>query len=143
VLPVFAQSVSSSELINNAKQYDGKVVSYQGEVIGEVMPRGDFAWANINDGKNAVGIWMTAAQASEISFAGSYKAKGDWFEVEGVFNRSCPQHGGDLDIHARSVIKKIAGRAVAEKLNPDKKQLAIILAVILAVIWILMLFIRR
>jgi hypothetical protein len=32
----FAQPVSSMELINQAKEYDGKVVSYSGEVIGEI-----------------------------------------------------------------------------------------------------------
>ncbi|MDP2941480.1 MAG: DNA-binding protein [Candidatus Omnitrophota bacterium] len=139
----YAQSVSSTELINNARQYDGKAISYQGEVIGEVMRRGDHAWVNLNDGKNAIGIWMPLAQSALIAYAGSYKSKGDWIEVEGVFNSSCTEHGGSLDIHAQSVIKKMSGRAVAQKLNPDKKQLAIILAGILAVIWILMLFTRR
>ena len=30
----YAQPVSSIELINNAKLYDGKTVTYEGEVIG-------------------------------------------------------------------------------------------------------------
>ena len=33
-IAVFAQSLSSSELINHAKEYDGKLVVYSGEVIG-------------------------------------------------------------------------------------------------------------
>jgi len=47
----FAQSLSSSELIRNAKEYDGKLIVYSGEVIGDVMLRGEFAWVNINDGE--------------------------------------------------------------------------------------------
>ncbi|MDP2927900.1 MAG: DNA-binding protein, partial [Candidatus Omnitrophota bacterium] len=57
----FSQSLSSSELINNAKEYDGKLIVYSGEVIGDVMLRGEFAWVNINDGQNALGAWMSAA----------------------------------------------------------------------------------
>ena len=36
----YAQTPTSLELINNAKQYDGKTINYRGEVIGEVMVRG-------------------------------------------------------------------------------------------------------
>ncbi|MBI5144664.1 MAG: hypothetical protein HZA27_00580, partial [Candidatus Omnitrophica bacterium] len=67
----FAQPVSSSELINNAKQYDGQEVTYAGEVIGEVMCRGDFAWINLNDGQGAIGVWVDKALSAEIHFAGS------------------------------------------------------------------------
>ncbi|MDP2044226.1 MAG: hypothetical protein Q8K15_03545, partial [Candidatus Omnitrophota bacterium] len=63
---LFAQTLSSTELINNAKQYDGKLVVYTGEVIGDVMPRGGNAWVNINDGNNALGVWMDASTAKEI-----------------------------------------------------------------------------
>ena len=54
----YAQTPTSLELINNAKQYDGKTVNYKGEVIGEVMVRGDYAWLHVNDGTIAIGIWV-------------------------------------------------------------------------------------
>lgn len=96
----YAPPLSSTELINNAKEYDGKSVVYTGEVIGDVMVRGDFVWVNLNDGENAIGIWLDKETAKEIQFTGSYRAKGDRLEVTGVFHRACIQHGGDLDIHA-------------------------------------------
>ena len=99
-----AQAISSSDLINSAKQYDGQTVVYQGEVIGDVMVRGRFAWVNLNDGKNAIGIWVGKAVAAGIRYAGSYNLAGDFLEVTGIFYRSCPEHGGDLDIHARTVV---------------------------------------
>ncbi|MDI6605929.1 MAG: hypothetical protein QME65_02145, partial [Candidatus Omnitrophota bacterium] len=43
----FAQPVSSTELIENAQAYDGKRVAYAGEVIGDIMRRGNFAWLNV------------------------------------------------------------------------------------------------
>lgn len=102
-----AQEYASLDLINNAKQHDGKTVNYKGEVIGEVMIRADYAWLHVNDGYIAIGIWAPKAMIQDIRYAGDYHKKGDIVEVSGVFHRSCIEHGGDLDIHA-SIIKKIA-----------------------------------
>ena len=132
-----AQTVSSSELINNAKVYDGKTITYTGEMIGEVMARGDFAWVNLNDGQNAIGIWMPKGLTQDINYAGSYKAKGDWIEVTGVFQRACVLHGGDLDIHAQAVRKISSGRPSAEFLNIGKRNLFFTLTLILCLILIL------
>ena len=136
----FSQSLSSSELIKNSKEYDGKIVTYSGEVIGDVMLRGEFVWVNINDGQNALGIWMSAALAQEIKFTGNYRSRGDSLEIVGVFHRACLEHGGDLDIHAQSLRKIGNGRIVKERLNFDKVSLSLILLGALFLIWILTLF---
>lgn len=140
---LFAQSISSSELINNAKQYDGKTVTYSGEVIGDVMLRGNFAWVNINDGNNALGVWMSAGLAKEINFTGNYKSLGDSLEITGVFHRSCLEHGADLDIHAQSLRKLASGRMVNQRLNSDKRNLSFVLLGALLIIWILTLFRKK
>ncbi len=136
----FSQSLSSEELIKNAKEYDGKLIVYSGEVIGDVMLRGEFAWVNINDGENALGVWMSAALAKEIKFMGNYKFRGDNLEIVGIFHRACLEHGGDLDIHVQSLRKIGNGRTVKEKLNFDKVSLSLILLGMLFLIWILTLF---
>lgn len=133
----FAQPISSTELINNAKQYDGKIVVYEGEAIGDVMMRGDFAWVNLNDGKGAIGIWMTKDLAKNIQYTGSYKTRGDWIEVTGVFQRACMQHGGDLDIHAQMIRKINSGRVLTEHLNLSKRNLALTLLGVLCLVLIL------
>lgn len=133
----FSANISSSELIKNAKEYDNKLIAYAGEVIGDVMLRGEFAWVNINDGENAVGVWMSAVLAKEIKFTGNYKSRGDRLEVTGVFHRACLEHGGDLDIHLRSLSKVANGRVVKENLNFDKINLSLILFGALFFIWIL------
>ena len=107
-----AQPVSSTELINNSKQYDGQAVTYEGEVIGDMMSRGQFSWVNANDGQNAIGCWVAGNLLNDISYSGSYKTKGDWIEVSGVFQRACAEHGGDLDIHAQSIRKLKSGRQI-------------------------------
>jgi len=133
----YAQPISSVELINNAKLYDGKVVSYEGEVIGDIMKRGDYAWINVNDGKNAIGIWINSGLVKDIGYTGSYKSVGDGIEVTGVFRRVCPEHGGDLDIHAQSMRKTGAGRYLQEKVNVDKRNQLFIFLGIIGLIWIL------
>ena len=133
----YAQAISSVELIENAKIYDGKQVLYQGEAIGEIMPRGDYAWVNLFDGLSAIGIWMHREQGKEVLYLGSYKSKGDIIEVTGIFHRACPEHGGDLDIHAQAIGKVSPGRMVSEKLNTAKRNLSLILLGILCLIIIL------
>ena len=132
-----AQSISSTELINNAKQHDGKTVVYEGEVIGDIMVRGEYAWINVNDGQNAIGIWIEKSLTKDILYTGSYKSKGDWLEITGVFQRACLQHGGDLDIHAQAIRKVRPGRQILERLNMSKRNLVFVLLGVLCLVWIL------
>jgi hypothetical protein len=133
----FAQPVSSTELINNAKLYDGKVVTYEGEVIGEIMVRGEYAWVNVNDGQNAIGIWIEKSLIKDIIYTGSYKSKGDGVEITGIFHRACPEHGGDLDIHAQAIRKIRPGKPIPERINLNKRNFVFVLLGVLCIVWIL------
>lgn len=139
----FAQGISSTELIDNAKQFDGKTVVYGGEVIGDIMIRGDYAWININDGDNAIGIWINTTLIKDIVYTGSYKSAGDAIEITGIFHRACPEHGGDLDIHAQGLRKISPGKIFQEKLNLGKRNYALVLFTMLGLIWILTLLKRK
>ncbi len=125
----YAQTaVSSTELIERAKELDGQEVLYEGELIGEAMTRGEYSWLNLNDGQNAIGIWAGNNFLNLISFAGDYTHKGDWLQVNGVFNRACQVHGADLDIHAQGISLIRRGRIVRHKAAPLKSRQAIILS---------------
>lgn len=138
----YAQSVSaaSAELINKAKNYDGKVVVYTGEAIGDVMIRGDFAWVNVNDGENAIGIWMDKELAQKIKFTGSFQSKGDRLEITGTFQRNCTKHGGDLDIHAQEIRTISHGRIDIENLDTAKRN---VVYTLLGVLLCIMIFMRH
>jgi hypothetical protein len=86
---------------------------------------------------------MNAAAAKEIKFTGNYKFRGDLLEIAGVFHRACPEHGGDLDIHAQSVRCIENGRVVKSGVNFGKVSLVLILLGVLFLIWILTLFKRK
>lgn len=141
--PAFAKSLGSNELLKDAKQYDGKVITYSGEAIGDIMRRGEFVWVNIHDGDNAVGVWVNTALAKGIDFTGTYKSVGDTVEVYGVFHRACLEHGGDLDIHAQTLRKITAGKIIEHKADFFKVKLILILLGALLLVWILSLFKRK
>jgi hypothetical protein len=122
-----ADVFSSEDLIKDAKKWDGHKVVYNGEAVTAIMSRGKYAWVNLNDGTNAIGVWIKSSLAGEIKNLGDYKNKGDIVEVVGRFHRACPMHGGDLDIHAHkiSIIKR--GGPVAETLDTRRNIVSAVL----------------
>ncbi|MEW6553529.1 MAG: hypothetical protein AB1384_04485 [Actinomycetota bacterium] len=115
-----AEEVTTEELINDMPAYDGKEVTITGEAIGDVMLRDGYGWVTVNDdiyatrsieeggelsGYSNIGIavWASRGDLEQIEVLGGYKNKGDRVSVTGVFNRACPEHGGDTDIHATSL----------------------------------------
>ncbi len=135
-----ARVVTSSELIEKALELDGQAVIYRGELIAGVLNRGDHSWANLNDGINAIGVWCPAELLSVIEFAGDYKYTGDTVEVQGVFNRACPLHGGELDIHASgvSIVEKGSSRD-----NGIDKVRANLSVIVFSVLMLLMVIFRN
>ena len=121
------ESVSSNDLIDRAKDYDGTTVVYEGEVLGDILYRGDFAWLAVFDGNNTIGVYVSAEQARQISVVGGYGKRGDTIRVEGVFHRACIEHGGDLDIHGSSVTILSAGESVPMPLSRLVTVLAMLL----------------
>ncbi len=125
---VNAQSITDiNNLIEKAKEYDGKEVTIQGEVIGESMNRGNYTWINMNDGTNAIGIWLDSSTAGEILFYGNYKCKGDTVKVTGTFYRACKEHGGEADLHSSSFEIVKNGYEVRKQISPIKIIIAVIL----------------
>jgi hypothetical protein len=93
----------STALIENGKQLDGKKIVYAGEVIREPMLRGNYGWINVSDGSNTIGVWTEKKAILRIKRYGCYQNSGDRVKIMGIFHRSCPVHGGDMDIHAQTL----------------------------------------
>ena len=103
------EPVDSSDLIERAKDFDNTTVVYEGEVLGDILDRGEYAWLAVSDGSNTIGCYVTRAQVEQIGFVGGYGKRGDDVRIVGVFHRACAEHGGDLDIHADSLVVVRAG----------------------------------
>ncbi|MBN2167867.1 MAG: hypothetical protein JW738_01375 [Actinobacteria bacterium] len=129
--------VSSTELIENAGDYNETRVVYSGEVVGQVLKRGDNAWITVNDdhysirhrreyqelkgGNSGINIYCKYELVKDIQFVGSYETQGDNIRVEGVFYKSSPEHGGDLMIEAESleIVRqghKVRGKSIVVEL---------------------------
>ncbi|WMJ79366.1 hypothetical protein RBU49_10740 [Clostridium sp. MB40-C1] len=123
-----------SNLVENNKSLDGKYITVKGEAIGEPMKRGNHTWINISDGSTSIGIWMENAQAEKVITFGSYKNKGDIIKTKVLFNKSCNEHDGEIDLHASQVQVIENGYAVNHFFSDNRMVLSIALSMITAVL---------
>ena len=124
-----AQEKSSSQLIDRAGEYDGQELVYSGEVIGDILHAGDHVWLNVSDGSNALGVWVRYDLASMAELPGRYGQRGDIIRVSGTFYRACPEHGGDMDLHADAVTLIERGYPVGHAVPLWKVWLAALLTI--------------
>lgn len=128
--------IEINQLIENAAVLDNTEVNIQGELIGEALERGDkYAWININDTTNAIGVWVKQSDINQIQFYGDYKHKGDIVKITGTFYKACSEHGGDVDIHCSNIEIVEQGYIVTEELSYIK----IIISAVLITIALLIL----
>lgn len=146
------ERVPIADLIENMRKYDGKVVTIQGQAIGEGMVRGAYAWITIDDdpfsnksveeGGALVGmsnismsVWAPSSDIEPIRFYGGYKNQGDAVRVTGVFHRACREHGGDTDIHATRFEVVRQGHGIIHSIQYPKLIAVILLSAIIALLW--------
>jgi len=145
-------TVKVAQLVDNMRKYDGRVVTIQGEAIGDVMVRGTYAWITVDDDRyskksieeggelvgmsnSGIGIWVLEHDTREITIYGGYKNKGAIVRVTGVFNRACHEHGGDTDIHATSVEVLKPGHPFSHPFPYDKLLVVVLLTCAIALLW--------
>ena len=124
---------SVSELIDNGREYNSKVINIQGEAIGELLERGEYSFVNINDGTSAIGIYLKTTDGEMIKYYGNYHNIGDSVRVTGVFNRACKEHGGDMDIHCDSM--QIVSNGYESTHNISKRKIIFIIVLMPFVIY--------
>jgi len=117
-------ATSSNELLSDLRGFDGKDIVYAGEVVGDVMIRGDRAWINVHDGDSAVGVFLPAGEARKVTSAGDYLHRGDIVRVVGRFARACAEHDGEVDIHATSLEIIAGARPLNHPVDGDRVALA-------------------
>lgn len=134
--------VSSQQLIDRAKELDGKNVLYKGEVIGDIMPRGSFVWLNIQEGVNAIGVWAPRDMVKDIRTAGDHTHQGDLVEVEGQFFKDDPNFGGEFYIRATSIKMAEPGHITAHTMSVVKIEIAVILLLGIICLGVLRIFVK-
>jgi hypothetical protein len=135
--------VNSVSLVENASAWNGHIIAFIGEAICEAMVRGKMAWIHLNDdaymwknieeGAHLEGynsghaIWISSDLAMKIRFFGDFKHEGDVVKIVGTFNAACPQHGGDMDIHASTMEIVRVGHPVHDLFNTSRAIVALFL----------------
>lgn len=120
-----------NDMVEKAKELDGKTLDVKGEAIGEPLKRGKYTWVNICDGNGtSIGIYMKTEDAKKINYYGNSKVKGDILIVSGKFSRACKEHGGDLDIHVDMIDVEKPGHKIVEEVQKDKLIYAAVLTFI-------------
>lgn len=132
-----------SKLIEAPQRYDQQTVTIQGEVIGDVLHRRKHVWLNVNSNGTAMGIWTPEQLARQIKNIGDYDHRGDTVRLSGLFNRACPIHGGDMDIHADSIGIIAYGERIIRPIPGWELLVTVLLSLIGAVLFVFDLRRRR
>ncbi len=113
--------ITSTDAVACPRRFDGRIVTYVGEVVGDVLRRDGGAWIQVNDdgyamevgplpahreyrGSNSgLAVWVPEEFIDLIQAPGRRGVRGDVILVDGVFLRADSQDGGGLTIRATSV----------------------------------------
>ncbi len=109
----------SSVAVNSCPDaFDGQVVIYFGEVVGDVLQRDGGAWTLVNDdaygldlgplsghadfqgGNSGLAVWLPGELATLADEPGNASRRGDVLRVQGVVRRTDPDDGGGLTLRA-------------------------------------------
>jgi len=128
--------LSTNDLVENSYTWDGKTVSFKGEVLQDLMVREDGTWMNLSDGNNtAMGVFVPKGVAMPaISRTEDYRTVGDVVLITGVFHRVCAEHEGETDIHATSVTIVTPGSTKANPIHVNRVVWFIVLAGLLGLV---------
>ena len=123
------ETVKVARLIEESVEADGKRVAIVGELIGDFMPRGDYGWLSVSEESTAVSVWTEKEKVPADTMLGAYGVEGDRVRVTGIMYRACAEHGGDLDIHAETIILIQRGELVAHPVDSSRLAAAIVLGI--------------
>jgi hypothetical protein len=131
-----APVLSTNDLVENSYKWDGKTVTFQGEVLQDLMERKDGLWMNLSDGNNtAMGVFVPKSVVMPvISRAENYRTSGDTVLVTGTFHRACAQDQGETDIHATTVTVVKPGASKENPLHTDRVIWFLVLLGLLAIV---------
>jgi len=123
-------SPGSTALVEDAKDWDAYGLAEE-------------AGAGLSGFNGGIGVWVDAHRASRIALFGDYKRHGDVVEVTGIFHAACPQHGGDMDIHADSLRIVRGGYEVARPIGRSRLLAAGMMVALTALLFLARAILRR
>lgn len=112
-------AMSPADVVNIDRAQDGRVVTVEGEAIGEhLRAAGGGRWVNIIGEGVGLGIWVSDEMAERIENFGGYRRNGDVVRVVGVVNIACEEHAGEFDVHADTLVVVSRGGPRETEIDP-------------------------
>lgn len=154
-LPAGDGRVTSEMVLACPTIFDGLVVTYVGELVGDLLPREGGAWVLVNDdeyalrlgplpshrehaGTNAgLSVWLPDDLLGAVTGLGRPGVRGDVVELAGHIERTDPQDGGGLTLRATALTILRPSEPVAEPLDRPQALLAVASVLAGAVAWTL------
>jgi hypothetical protein len=91
-------------LTNAGRQLDGQDVTFQGEVVGDILnAEKGYRWLMLQDGGATISVLVAEHEVAKVTHLGRYGQIGTRLEITGEFQVDCPEHDGLTDVHANRV----------------------------------------
>lgn len=132
-------------LVSTNRALNGSEVSFTGEAVGDIVNAGEgYKWANISGTSNAViSVYMPDDLAKLIQHVGDYHETGTSLKITGTYHIACPEHDGELDVHASAAEVTDNGGPVTHMVVPGRLEAAFALCVVAGLLLTLYLLARR
>lgn len=136
--PVPPEEVTSNQLYDCPQTYDGRLITYTGEVVGALLPRREAVWAQLNDdvygdagaplpthrdfrgGNAGVGALLPFDVAAMVETIGGPGRHGDVLRVVARFERVDEATGEVAILRVQSARLEQAGRPVVIPDSPAR-----------------------
>lgn len=118
-------------LVSINRALNDNQVSFEGEAVGDIVNGGESSkWVNVMGASNAViSVFMTDDQASLVDDLGGYHSSGTHLKITGVYHIACPEHQGELDVHASNVEVTKVGELTEHRISPVRFEAAVVICV--------------
>lgn len=146
--------VTSSEVLECPAAFDGQVVVYIGEVVGDVLRRRGGAWVLMNDDEYALetgplrshgqprgynsgmSVWLDGDLRDLVDVTGGPERRGDILVVRGVVHRADPDDGGGLTIRAFAAEVAVEGQSLSVPVHRAQVVVAVLLGLAALVLFV-------
>jgi hypothetical protein len=141
-LPV-GHRVTSTQVLGCPAAFDGRSVTFVGELVGDLLTRDGGAWVLVNDDDYALelgplpshrdrrgtntglSVWLPDRLHRQVTGLGGPGQRGDLVRIDGVVRRADPSDGGGLTLRADGLEVLSPAAPVEEPLNVAQVWLAV------------------
>ena len=132
-------------LVSVNRALDGSDVRFSGEVVGDVVNADEgYKWVNLmGTANNVIGVRLTDVQAARIQNVGGYHKSGTVLQVTGAYHVACPEHQGELEVHALSVEVLDNGGPATHMISTRWLVISVLLCVLSIMLLLIFILLRR